>query len=178
MFACAPRLRSPPHDAAGTAASHPGCVVVLSPAEAKVDALPYRLRGTLLVVSGCCHVAAPVVIQVCYEPTKRRRKTFFKASKKEGTTCLFLCGKGKSKTTRRGVLKAAPASWLAVSQRDTALCAQREPSGTFIAICPKVPELQSAVHTSSRHRYVFIMKLHLFFSFPPLQQKARRQAGR
>lgn len=89
MFACAPRLRSQPHDAAGTAASHPGCVVVLSPAEAKVDALPYRLRGTLLVVSGCCHVAAPVVIQVCYEPTKRRRKTFFKASKKRGDNLSF-----------------------------------------------------------------------------------------
>lgn len=81
MFACAPRLRYQPHDVAGTAASHPGCVV-LSPVEATVDALPYRLRETLLVVSGCCHVAAPVVIQVCYEPTKRRRKTFFKASKK------------------------------------------------------------------------------------------------
>lgn len=137
-----------------------------------------RLRGTLLVVSGCCHVAAPVVIQVCYEPTKRRRKTFFKASKKEGITCLFLCGKGKSKTTRRGVLKAAPASWLAVSQRDTALCAQREPSGTFIAICPKVPELQSAVHTSSRHRYAFIMKLHIFFpSHPSSRRGADRPVG-
>lgn len=40
-------------------------------------------------------------------------------------------------------LKADPASWMvASSQKDTALCAQREPSGTFIAIWPR----------GSRHR--------------------------
>lgn len=46
------------------------------PAEETVEALPYRMKVTLVFVSGCCHVATPLVIQVCYEPTTTRRTPF------------------------------------------------------------------------------------------------------
>lgn len=57
----------------------PVCFSALT-AEAVVKALPYRIiKVSLLVVSGCCHVAASVVIQVCCEPRTKRITPFFRS---------------------------------------------------------------------------------------------------
>lgn len=79
MYGCAP----------GCADSHialptqrvplPVCFFALT----AVKSPPYRnTKVSLLVVSGCCHVAAPVVIQVCCEPKTKRITPFFMRKKK------------------------------------------------------------------------------------------------
>lgn len=53
--------------------------------KAAVEALPYpNTKVSLLVVSGCCHVAASAVIQVCSEPRTKRITPFFSPNKLKG----------------------------------------------------------------------------------------------
>lgn len=104
--------------------------------KAVVKALPYRnTKVSLLVVSGCCHVAASAVIQVCCEPRTKRITPFFRVWKEHRGELGFK-REIRNHTARRGALKAAPASWLAVVRKHTGLCGQ--PNRTFLAIYPRL----------------------------------------
>lgn len=117
-----------------------------------VNSPPYRdPKVSLLVVSGCCHVAAPVVIQVYCEPRTKRRTPFFprntrkklkgRRSRWKGTQRRTSISKGKSEkhTARRGALKPAPASPPAVTREHSGLCVP--PNGAFLAIYPRLPRI-------------------------------------
>lgn len=77
MHGCAPGFADSNTTFPGLRAPLPACFYAFT-AEAAVEVLPYRnTKVSLLVVSGCCHVATPAVIQVCCEPRTKRRTPFF-----------------------------------------------------------------------------------------------------
>lgn len=137
---------------------------------------------------GCCHVAAPIVIQVYYEPTTKQTTPFFFFTtwkvkewvwnwhRKE----LGFKGKEESKTSRRGALKPYPASWLVVVQKHTGLCAQL--TGTFITNCSKLSDQQNLPYfrkvadfppTTSRQTSTTVRSWYL-----PLHAQSKHQHGR
>lgn len=92
-------------------------------------------------MSGCCHVAAPVVIQVCCEPTRRRSTTFFNLSflKRGNLSFLNLNKKGKSREHTIGApsKRIQHPGWS--SLRKTRVCARNaNQAGPLLPSGPKV----------------------------------------